>query len=127
LPVSTLRYDGKCEIKLIVNIHGTEIEVNALVDTGFTAGTGFGLKLPVEFARYANYTGTGYVQVADGRLVAADSIPNAKIIKVEDHALTDEVTLPAIFMGGPRAIGILFLQRCILNLDGPDRTATIEF
>jgi len=78
-----LSYDGKCEIKIIVDIHGTEKEVDVLVDTGFVAGTGFGLKLPIDFARYASYTGTGRVTLADGRQVAADSIPNAKVIQIE--------------------------------------------
>lgn len=128
LPVSTLPYDGKCEVKIIVNIHGTEKEVGVLVDTGFVTGTGFGLKLPAEFARYANYTGTGHIRVADGREVAADSIPDAKIIQIEEHRLREEVTIPTIFMSGPRAcIGVLYLQRCILRLDGPSRIATIEF
>ena len=122
-----MSYDGKCEIKLIVDIHGTKKEVDVLVDTGFTTGAGFGLKLPIDFARHARFIGTGHIRLADGSEVAADSIPNAKIIQIEKHQLKDEVTLPAIFMSGPRYIGMLFLQECVLNLDGPSKVATIKF
>lgn len=120
-------YDGKCKMKLIVNIHGTEKEVEVLVDTGFTAGTGFALKLPAVFARYARYTGTGHVRLADGREVASDSIPDAKIIQIEEHQLREAVTVPALFMSGPRCIGVLFFQECVLNLDGPSKVATLKF
>jgi len=127
LPISTLPYDGKCKMKLVVDIHGTQKEVDVLVDSGFTSGTGFGLKLPPEFARYASYTGTGHVGVADGRVVPADTIPDAKITQIEGHQLEEEIAIPTLFMGGPRVIGVLFLQQCILRLDGPNKIATIEF
>jgi hypothetical protein len=126
LPICTLQYNGKCELDIIVDIHGVEQNFSVLVDTGFTSATGFGLKLPPEFARYANFTGTGYVRVADGRQVAADSIPDAKIVQVGNHRLKDGVTIPTLFMTGPRAIGVMFLQLCVSNFDGPNRTATIS-
>jgi hypothetical protein len=126
LPICTLSYDGKCEVNVVVDIHGTKKELSVLVDTGFTSGTGFGLKLPAEFAGYANFKGTHYVTVADGRQVPADSIPDAKIIQIGDHKFgKDGVTIPTIFMNGPRAIGVKFLQLCVLNFDGPKKTATI--
>ena len=114
-------------MKITVDIHGTEEEITVLVDTGFTTGTGFGLKLSSNYLRYTIYTGTGRVNLADGSEVAKDSIPDAKIIKIEDHRLEDEVTLPTIFMDGPNCIGVMFLQQYILKMDGPDRLATIEF
>lgn len=120
-------YDGKCEIKLIIDIHGTKKEVDVLIDTGFTTGTGFGLKLPTDFARHAKYTGTGHIKMADGREVAGDSIPNAKIIQIEEHQLKDDITVPTIFMSGLRCIGMIFLQKCILNLNGPSKVATVKF
>lgn len=120
-------YTGKCSIKILVGIHGIEKELSVLVDTGFISGTGFGLKLPEDFARYAAFTGTGQVQVADGRSVNADSIPNAKILKIEDHDITEEVFLPALFLGGFGLIGMMFLQSCLLKLDGPNRVAKISF
>jgi hypothetical protein len=127
LPICSLSYDGKCELNIVVNIQGVEKNLSVLVDTGFTSGTGFGLKLPTEFARYAKFTGTGYVRVADGRQVAADSIPDAKIMQIGDHKFgKDGVTIPTLFMSGPHAIGVMFLQLCILNFDGPNRTATIN-
>jgi hypothetical protein len=116
-----------CELKLVVDIHGTEKEVNVLIDSGFTSMTGFGLKLPVEFAEYADHTGTGHVRVADNRVVAAASIPDAKIIQVEEHQLRDGVTIPTLFFMGRSAIGVWFLQRCVLRLDGPEEEATLEF
>jgi len=127
LPVCTLPCDGKCEMKLIVNIHGTEKEVDVIVDTGFTTGTGFGLKLPADFAEFASYTGTGNIKLADGREVHVDSIPDAKIIQIEKHKLEEELTIPTIFMSGLQCIGMLFIQKCVLNLDGPKKVATIEF
>lgn len=126
MSVCTLPYDGRCELNIVVNIHGVEKNLNVLVDTGFTSSTGFGLKLPAEFARYAKFTGTGYVRVADGRQVAADSIPDAKIVQIGDHKFDkDGITIPTLFMNGPRAIGVKFLQLCILNFDGPKKIATI--
>ena len=123
----TLDYTGKCLIKIVVSIHGTEKELSVLVDTGFTSGTGFGLKLPEDFARYAAFTGTGRVQVADGRIVPVDSIPNAKILKIEDHDISEDVILPAFFMEGFSCVGMMFLQSCFLKLDGPNRVATMSF
>ena len=130
MPACILPYEGMCELKLVVDIHGTEKEVNVLVDSGFTSMTGFGLKLPVEFVRYTQFTGTGTVRVADGRPVNAASIPDAKIVQVGEHRLTDGVRIPALFMRGgvtEGAIGVLFLQQCIVRLDGPEGEATIEF
>lgn len=128
MPISTLSYDGRCDVKLIVDVHGTELPLTALVDSGFTSGTGFGLKLPNAFASHANYTGTGCVQVADGRQIATETIPDAKIVQIEGHRLNEKVTVPAIFMDGSHgAIGVLFLQLCNLELNGPIRTATIRF
>ena len=115
-------------MKLIVGIHGTKVLVNVLVDTGFTSGTGFGLQLPTEFVRYANYTGTGHVRIADGSVVAAASIPDAEIVQIEQHQLSHAVNIPAIFMNGPcGVIGVLFLQRCIIHFDGPNKQTSINF
>lgn len=127
MPISILPYDGMCEMRLNVDIHGTVRDVTVLVDTGFTTGTGFGLKLPASYAEYARFTGTGHVALADGITVAADSIPDAKIIQVEGHMLEEEVTIPTLFMDGPRCIGVWFLQQCKLELDGPNREAKLEF
>lgn len=127
MPVCTLPYDGRCELNIVVNIHGVEKNLSVLVDTGFTSGTGWGLKLPTEFVRYAKFTGTGYVRVADGRQVAADSIPDAKIMQIGDHKFgKDGITIPTLFMSGANAVGVMFLQSCVLNFDGPKKTATIE-
>lgn len=127
MPICTLPYQGSCELSIVVDIHGVEKELSVLVDTGFTSGTGFGLKLPEEFVRYAKFTGTGYVRMADGRQVAADSIPDAKIIQIGDHKFgKDGVTIPTLFMSGLHAVGVMFLQLCVLNFDGPKKTATIE-
>ena len=127
MPICTLPYEGKCELSIVVDIHGAKKELSVLVDTGFTSGTGFGLKLPAEFARQAKFTGTGNVLVADGRAVAADSIPDAKIMQIGDYKFgTGGVTIPTLFMSGPCAVGVMFLQLCVLNFDGPKKTATIE-
>jgi len=111
---------------LDVDIHGTVRNVTVLVDTGFVSGTDFGLKLPASYANYARVTGTGSVSLADGTPRDAESIPDAKIIKIGEHTLEEEVMVPTIFMDGPRAIGVLFLQQFKIIFDGPVREATIE-
>lgn len=126
MPVCTLPYQGKCEVSIVIDIHGVEEELSVLVDTGFVSGTGFGLKLPAEFARYANVLGTAYVEVADGRRIPVYTIPDAKILQIEDHRFEDGITIPAIFMSGACAIGVSFLQLCILTFDGPNRIATFD-
>ncbi|MCJ7423690.1 hypothetical protein MUP01_05415 [Candidatus Bathyarchaeota archaeon] len=127
MPICTLPYDGKCELNIVVDVHGTQKELSVLVDTGFTSGTGFGLKLPSDFANYAHYTGTGHVRVADGREVAAATVPDAKIIQIGKHKLGDAISVPALFMNGPRAIGVLFLQKCTVEFDGPNKKTSIDF
>ena len=128
MPASTLRYDGRCDLKLVVNIHGTTVPVTALIDTGFVTATGFGLRLPADLVSFAQYVGTGQVRVADGRLVDADSIPDAKIVEIEGRKLVDSIPIPAIFMNGPCGLlGVLFLQRCMIKLDGPAKKAEITF
>lgn len=127
MPTSNVDCDGKCIIKIVLDIHGTKKDVDVLVDTGFTSGTGFGLKLPTNFAIHAKFTGTGRIRVADNREVICDMIPNAKIIQIENHTLDDEVTIPTLFMDGPKCIGMMFLQDCILHLDGPNKVATLCF
>ena len=128
MPSCTLPYCGKCELNIVVDIHGVEKELCVLVDTGFTSDTGFGLTLPSNFVNYAMFTGTGTVTVADGREVAVASIPDAKIKKIEQYKLGNDITIPALFMDGPDgAIGVLFLQRCSLIFNGPSNTASINF
>lgn len=122
----TLPYEGHCKLRLIVDIHGTQKDAYVLIDTGFTVGTGFGLKLPTEWTRYATYLGTGDVEIADGSTISADTIPDAKIIQIEEHRLKKSIPIPTLFMAGQSVIGVMFLQRCILQLDGPNRRATIE-
>jgi hypothetical protein len=114
-------------LNIVVDIHGTQKQVDVLVDTGFTSGTGFGLKLPAEFANYARAKGTTYIMVADGRSVPADTIPDAKLVQMGDHKFDKGgVVIPTVFMNGPRAIGVKFLQSYVLNFDGPKKTATID-
>jgi hypothetical protein len=128
LPTCILPYEGKCVLNIIVDIHGTRKQLDVLVDTGFTASTNYGLKLPAEYANYARAKGATYIMVADGRSVPADTIPDAKLIQMGDHKFDkDGVEVPTIFMNGPRAIGVKFLQSCILNFHGPKKTATIDY
>jgi predicted aspartyl protease len=122
-----MQCNGKIKLHIVVDIHGTQKDLDVLVDTGFTSGTGFGLKLPVNYAIHAKVTGTGTVNLANNDTVKCDTIPNAKIVQIENHVLDDEVTLPALFMEGPQYIGMMFLQGCHLNIDGPKKEAFLDF
>lgn len=125
---STLDYSGKCNIRLVVNIHGTSREVsNTLVDTGFIINTGYGLKLPIEFRTFAKFILTGHINLANGQPHPMQYIPQAIITHVEGQRLQRAIPIPTIFMTGAPVIGMLFLQLCIIHLDGPDRKAMIEF
>jgi len=55
MPEVLVPYDGHSFARIKIDIHGTIREEDVLVDTGFTAGTGFGLKLPYRFANCAEY------------------------------------------------------------------------
>ena len=115
-------------MKIVVDIHGVEKEISVLVDTGFTSETGYGLQLPSSYANYAISTGTGYVMVADGREVAAASIPDAKIVQIDTHRLKHAIPIPALFMGGPDGtVGVLILQRMSASFDGPKKVVTLTF
>jgi predicted aspartyl protease len=127
LPVCPLSYDGECELELVIDIHGNKIPAHVIIDTGFTSGAGFGLKLPLDFLKYATHTGTADVQLIDGTIRAVESIADAKIIQIEGHQLEPVVTIPALFMGGMPVVGVMLLQLCVLNLDGPCKAATIKF
>jgi len=127
LPVCNLVYDGKCELTVVVDIHGVEKELEVLIDTGFTTGSGYAIKLPSNYANFAMFTGTGYVKVADGRLVAAATIPDAKIVQIGKHKLKEPINLPALFMDGFCVIGVYFLQNFHVEFDGPKKVAYFSF
>jgi len=125
---ANLSYDGKCLCKLKVIIQGTKVEIeNTLIDTGFITVSGYGLKLPLEYLHYAQNYGIGEVGMADGRRVIGISIPRIIITEFEDQPLVNTVTIPTIILGGRTpVIGMRFLQRCIMNLDGIKRNAIVQ-
>lgn len=120
-----LKYEECCKIRLQVDIHGTLKDIDALVDTGFTRDTGFGLKLPIEYSDLANVRGTGNITLADDRIVPARSIPNTLILKIEGQPVQQVITIPTIFMGTTSSIGVMFLKHCIAVFDGPREQTTI--
>ena len=65
--------------------------------------------------------------MADGQPHTIQYIPQAIIIHVEDHKLQKTIPIPTLFMTGAPIIGMLFLQLCRMNLDGPNGKAIIEF
>ena len=71
-------------------------------------------------------TGTGGIILAYNIEVACDSVPDAKIVQIDEHTLEDEVTIPATFMDGPHCIGMTFFQDCILHVNGPQRVGTFD-
>lgn len=130
MQVCTLLYCGRCDLELIVDIHGVEKEVTALVDTGFCSETGYGLQLPANYVNYAMATGTGYVTVADGREVAVASIPDAKIVQIGQYRLKNPIPGAAIFTAGPETegtVGVLVLQQMYMIFDGPNMNMKITF
>lgn len=123
-----LPYRGKCTVKLTVDIHGNTEEIpNVLIDTGFTSGTTFGLKLPIEYSRFANGPITGYVKQADGEKVPVQYIPDAIIACIQGFSLERKICMSTFFMTGPASLGMLFLQRCRINFNGPEEKAIFEF
>ena len=120
-----LTMNGRCDLNIVVDIHGTRMKVRVLIDTGFVRQTGYGLKLPASLAQYAYPTGTASIALADGEPVLAQAIPNARIVEIEGRPC--DFTMPTLFMDGPRVIGMKFLERCILNIDGPASSAKLEF
>ncbi len=120
-----LPYDGNCIVKIKINIHGTEKELQVLVDTEFVTETGFGLKLPLEYKEFASFTGTGSVKLADGRRVSVDTISNTNILEMHDKILNPKLIIPALFLDGFPVMGMWVLQKCILDLNGPSKKARI--
>jgi len=74
-----LHYDEHSLVTMKVDIHGNEVNHTFLVDTGFTAQTGYSLKLPLQFANLAKVRGTGTAITGDDRQVTGVTIPDVKI------------------------------------------------
>ncbi|MHB8702275.1 MAG: hypothetical protein ACYC7D_14830 [Nitrososphaerales archaeon] len=127
MPSCNVPFTGKCAVFIKVDIHGTQKEIQVTVDTGFTLSTGYGLKLPAMYANYTIHRGIATVGVADGRSVSAYAIPDGKILEIEgDPVTTDYQTIPTLFMQGPQVLGMMFLQKCVLHIDGPKGEATLQ-
>jgi len=120
-----LEYKECCKLRLRVDIHGTSIDVDATIDTGFTAEKGYGLKLPLEYSELATAHGLQPVTLADGKRVFAPSIPNALVLGIEGEPAPQVITMSTIFMGETSCVGVLFLKRCVALFDGPREQTTL--
>jgi hypothetical protein len=98
-----------------------------LLDTGFTSNTGFGLKLPLLYANLASNLIAGEIKQADGNKVAVQYIPTVTITSIEGFRLKRSVPLCTCFMTGRPILGMLFLQECRINFDGPKKIAVFQF
>jgi len=119
--------DGKCPLSIEVDVQGKKYETEVLIDTGFTTGTRYGLKLGSRVSLLASSIGYDLVRLADSRIVRCASIPDAKLVAINGNRLENPITLPALFFDGPEVIGMQFLQMCKLSVDGPNRNGTLEF
>lgn len=120
---NTHPYNGKCAIPLVVDIHHNNVEIpEVLVDTGFTSGTTFGLKLSECYAPSSGI-GIGQIKLANGIEVPAKFILDLQIIKIGNYQLKNPLRVKTCFMEGPSVIGVLVLQRCKINFDGPNQQA----
>ena len=123
-----LPYDGQCEVSLTVKIHSTEKEVhNVIIDTGLLTSSTYGLKVPFTLLDTANFTLTGTVALADGKPMNIKYIPAATITSLQGIELKKKVSVPTIFLGKRPLIGMMFLQTCLMNLDGPKKQAFIQW
>ncbi len=126
MPTCDLVVDGKCVVNLKVSIQGTERDIPVLIDTGFTRSTGHGLKIPAKYANDCHSVGYARVDVADGRKVSCISAIDIHILSIDDKPLSIRRDIPTLFMDGPQVLGMMFLERCVLHIDGPNGTGSLE-
>ena len=118
--------DGKCTISIELDIHGQKYDTDVLIDTGFTTGTGYGLKLSSRASLLASSVGYDLIRLADDRIIRCATISDAKILGIGGRRLGNPITLPTLFFNGPEVIGMRFLQLCKLSIDGLNRTGKLE-
>ena len=128
MPEVDLLYDGHSLVTMKVDIHGNEVTHTFLVDTGFIAQTGYGLKLPLQLLTLAKVRGTGTVTTGDDREVTGSIIPDVKVLEVEGNKLPSPIFIPTILIGtASYVVGVIFLQKCICHFDGPSRRLKMCF
>ncbi len=113
--------DGKCPISIEVDVQGQKYQSEVLIDTGFTAATGYGLKLSSRASLLPSSIGYDLVRLADDRIIRSAAIPDAKLLRINGNKLSRPITLPTLFFNGPEVIGMLFVQLCELSIDGPSK------
>ena len=118
--------DGKCTMSVELDIHGQKYETDVLIDTGFTTGTGYGLKLSRRASLLASSVGYDLIRLADDRIIQCATISDAKLLGIGNRKLARPITLPTLFFNGPKVIGMRFLQLCKLSIDGRKRIGTLE-
>jgi len=122
-----LSCNGESRLKLEITISDTRKEIyDVLIDTGFTATSIFGLKLPLEYAQYARNLYTSSISLADTNEIPVQYVCGI-VTKIEGKILKKKVPLWTFFMKGKPIIGMHFLQKCKICFDGLKNTTSIEF
>ena len=88
--------DGKCPLSIEVDVQGKKYETEVLIDTGFTTGTRYGLKLGSRVSLLASSIGYDLVRLADDRIIRCATISDAKLVGIDGKRLRRPVTLPAL-------------------------------
>lgn len=122
-----LSCNGESRLKLEITISDTKKEIHdVLIDTGFTASSIFGLKIPLEYAKYARKLYTGSISLADTTEISVQYVYGI-VTKIEGNLLKKKVPLWTFFMKGKPIIGMRFLQQCKICFDGLKNIKLIEF
>lgn len=121
-----LMYDKLAPLKITVSANGIEEELYTIIDTGYTAEGNHGLTLPPEFLKKFKPTETISINTAGEEGRECPFIPDLRITKIRDYQLCKEVTIPAIITGKISLLGVMFLQNCILHLDGEQKNGYLE-
>jgi len=118
--------NGFSKLDLEISIHKIKKCINnVLIDTGFT-NQFFGLKLPLEYAKFAQTLYTGQISLADASIKVIQ-YTNVIISKLLGCSLSTKLLVWTLFMEGIPIIGTTVLQKGKVCFDGPNSITSIEF
>jgi hypothetical protein len=104
-------------------MNGREIRVNACVDTGFTGSSE--VRIPSVWLRLAEGKIFNFpTEDSNGERGWALGTLEGKLIAINGVEVSEEIV--TVFGDGDPLLGLAFLQRCILHIDGPMSRATLS-